>query len=102
MPTQSVALNKNQIEVASAKIGDFALGKIDYKSQPELVNVMSGASRDSLLMDYLVCVAIGRGDVTTQEQKNHLRSRLDFMRGTPPPTPTDINEWDKVHPFPKP
>lgn len=101
MPAHSVTLNKNELDIAGATIGDFAHGQLDYKSQPELVTIMSDASKDSLMVDYLVCVASRRGDVTTQEQRDHLRSKLDFMRGAPPPTPAQITKWQADHPFPR-
>jgi hypothetical protein len=51
-------------------------------------------------VDYLVCVLQGE-ESTTLEQKDHLRSKLDFMRGIPPPTPAEIDKWQGDHPFPK-
>ena len=46
-------LNKNQLELAALNVGRFSLGKLDYKSQPDLVEVMTKASADLLVVDYL-------------------------------------------------
>ena len=49
-----VALNPNELEIATVDIGKFTLGKIDYKSSPELVQIITKASRDQLIEDYLI------------------------------------------------
>ncbi|MDR4470730.1 MAG: hypothetical protein MRJ68_20935 [Nitrospira sp.] len=101
IPSQAVVLNRTEL-TASTIFGEFVNGKLDYKDRPELVELVSKASKDALAVDYLVCIANKRGDVTTQEQKDHLLKRLDFMRGVPPPTPAQIAQWQERNPFPPP
>jgi hypothetical protein len=98
-PTQGVVLNKNELETAGLKIGDFALGNLEYKSHPELIEIMTKASGDSLVIEYLVCVAIKRGDVKNTDQRDYLRRMLHFM--TSKPTSEEIMRWQKENQFPK-
>jgi hypothetical protein len=100
IPTQHVILNRNQLVGAGESMGGFASGKIDYKTQPELMNLISTESKDATMIDYSLCGAVARREVTTQEQIDHFRSRLHFMSGTPHPTPEQIDKWQKDHPFP--
>lgn len=100
-PSQSVALNKHQLEVAGLNIGKFALGKVDYRSQPELVKLITDASTDLLVVDYLVCVAKNRKDIDPNdpEQVHHIRIFLAFMQSKP--TADQILEWQRRNPLPK-
>ncbi|HLA00152.1 MAG TPA: hypothetical protein VJZ24_00780 [Thermodesulfovibrionales bacterium] len=94
-----VALNPNELEIATVDIGKFTLGKIDYKSSPELVQIITKASRDQLIEDYLICIAKNRGDVNTPEQVDYLRRFLSFMRSDP--SPEQIMKWQQENPFPE-
>lgn len=100
IPSQSIVLNRTELTVASKVFGEFASGLLDYKHRPELIELISKASNDSVVVDYLLCNANKRGDVTTQEQRDHLGKRLDFMRGVPPPTSAQIAQWQEKNPFP--
>jgi len=88
------------LEIASANIGDFTIGKIDVNYKPDLIKVLSDLSRDQLVVDYLVCVAEHRGEIQNAEQAMYLRNKLQFMQSKPPPTADDILKYEKEHPFP--
>ncbi len=92
---------ETDLEIAGLHIGDFALGKFNVYHKPEVINVLSELSRDHLIVNYLVCVAKKRGEIETREQAAHLRNKLLFMHSKPPPTPQQIMDYDKEHPFPR-
>jgi hypothetical protein len=98
-PAQIAVLNKQELELAGTGVGEFVLGQIDYKSQPELKEVMTRASSDLLVVDYLVCVAKARGDVTSAEQVAYVRLFFSFLQSKP--TADQIIKWREQNPFPK-
>lgn len=99
-PSSHVGLNHNEVEIAGLNVGDFALGKVDFKAKPELRELMTKAANDLTVVQYLKCVAIKRGDIDkdSAEQKDYVETKFYFMRSNP--TPEQIIMWQKDNPFP--
>jgi len=95
-----VGINNNEVELAGLNVGDFALGKIDFKAKPELRELMTKAASDLTLVQYLKCVAVARGEIDKDslEQKDHIENKFYFMRSNP--TPEQILQWQRDNPFP--
>ena len=99
-PISHVGLNNNEIELAGLNVGNFALGKVDFKAKPELRELMTKAANDLSMVQYLKCVAIKRGEIDkdSMEQKDYIETKFYFMRSNP--TPEQIILWQKENPFP--
>lgn len=85
------------IELASLGIKDVTVGGFKYQNKPQLVNAFSEMSKDTLVIDYQVCLAINKNGYSG-EQAEWLRSQLLFMRTNPSPEQAD--RWLTGHPFP--
>lgn len=100
MPPQVVALNNQGLNIEAISFRDFAIGKVDYKSTPDLRTLLEKEAVNSLVAEYLLCNAKARGDIdkNNQEQIQYLRNFFHFIESRP--TPDQISDYPKQHPFP--
>lgn len=100
MPPQVVALNNQGLNLEAISFRDFAIGKVDYKSTPDLRTLLEKEAVNSLVAEYLLCNAKARGDIdkNNQEQIQYLRNFFHFIESRP--TPDQISDYPKQHPFP--
>lgn len=100
-PPQVGVLNKQELTLAGAKFREFSLGQIDYKSQPDLVELMTKIASNLLLVNYLICDSLRRGDIDQNDpvQVDHIRRFWAFMVSDP--SPEQVSLWQKENPFPK-
>lgn len=95
-----VVLNPKELEIVSVEIGPFTLGKMDYKNKPQVFELITKASRHDLIREYLVCVALNRGDVDKNDpaQVDYLK-RMLFIMGSEMSDEQKMI-WLKENPFP--
>jgi hypothetical protein len=100
MPPQVIALNNQGLNLEAISFRDFAIGKIDYKSNPDLRTLLEKEAVNSLVAEYLLCNAKARGDIDKNkpEQIQYLRNFFHFIESRP--TPDQISNYPKQHPFP--
>ena len=101
IPPTVVALNKQGLNIEAISIMDVAVGKVDYRSTPELQVLLEKHSSNSMVAEYLSCGAIARGEVdkNNPEQVYHLKKFLHFM-GTGP-KPDEVSNWHRENPLPQ-
>jgi hypothetical protein len=85
------------VEIASLGIKQITLGGFKYQSKPQLVDAFSAMSKDSLIIEYQVCLAMLKYGYDPK-QAEWLRSQLLFMALHP--TPEQADSWLEKHPFP--
>ncbi len=95
-----VVLSPTELELVSLEIGPFTLGKMDYKNKPQVFELITKASRDDLIREYLACIALNRGDVDKNdpEQVDYLK-RMLFIMGSDMSDEQKM-KWLDDHPFP--
>jgi len=100
IPAQVIALNNQGFNLESLSIREFAIGKVDYKSNPDLRLLLEKEATNSLVAEYLLCNAKGRGDIDKNkpEQIQYLRNFFHFIQSGP--TPDQISDYPKQHSFP--
>jgi len=96
----SVVLTKVGVDLslASASYAKLALGKIDVKTDPGVIDLVGKVSRDAEMRDYLRCLALRR-DRFTPEQAAYLERFNGFMAANP--TAAEFTTWQAANPFPK-
>lgn len=101
MPPQVVALTKQGINLEGLHLGDVALGKIDYQSDPDMRVLVEKHSLNSIVGQYLLCNAMERGEIdkNNHTQVDYLRRFLHFMGSGP--NPDQIRAWPKENLFRK-
>ena len=85
------------VDIASLGLKQVTMGGFKYQNKPQLVDAFSAMSKDALIIDYQVCLAIHKHGYTAQ-QAEWLRSQLVFMRTNP--TSDQADKWLVNHPFP--
>lgn len=100
MPAQVIALNSQGFNLEAISFKDFAIGKMDYRSNPDLRILLEKDAQNSLVAEYLLCSAKARGDIdkSNSEQIQYLRNFFHFIESRP--TPDQISDYPKQHPFP--
>lgn len=100
MPAQVIALNSQGFNLEAISFKDFAIGKMDYRSNPDLRILLEKEAQNSLVAEYLLCSAKARGDIdkSNSEQIQYLRNFFHFIQSRP--TPDQISDYPKQHPFP--
>lgn len=91
-------LDMKGIEIARNEMGKFTLGELNYKSHPEVVELLANASREILIVRYLVCDAIKQGfiDKNNSKQVNYMYTKFAIMQESL----DKLIEWEKENPFP--
>ena len=88
MPPQVVALNNQGLNLEAISFRDFAIGKVDYKSTPDLRTLLEKEAVNSLVAEYLLCNAKARGDINFHLVDFHLHHF---------PVPGNLGEQSKSH-----
>ena len=101
IPPTVVALNQQGLNIEAISIMAVAVGKIDYRSTPELQVLLEKHSSNSMVAEYLSCGAIARGEVdkNNPEQVYHLKKFLHFMGSGP--KPDEVSNWHRENPLPQ-
>lgn len=86
--------------LAAVKYQNLALGRIDVRTDPGVIDLAGKVSRDATVRDYLRCLAIHR-DSFTPEQGAYLERFNAFVGATPSPTPEQFIVWQQQNPFPR-
>lgn len=96
-----VPISDRQFDLAGVNVGKVAVGSLQISAKPEILSALSAASKNTLVVDYLICVAAARGDIEKGdgEQSNYLRQMLLFFQTKP--TADQFSKWQTEHPFPK-
>jgi len=99
-PSSLFATSDRSVELATLGVGQVSLGKFHVEQKPEVFEALQASSRDAQATEYLICMAIQRGDVQqgNVEQIGHLRSFLSFMQTSP--TSDQLAAWQKDNPTP--
>jgi len=94
-----VTIDKGQLDLASAKIGDFSLGKLDIVYTPEFQKVISEAATNALVQDHLVCKAIVRAKVHGNPEMVSYFMRLTHFLSKERTVAEQI-QWQQTNPIP--
>ena len=86
------------LSVDTLKYADVALGKVNVKTDPGIVDLLGRVSRDATVRDYLRCLAFAR-DKFTPEQVAYLDRFNAYVAAGP--TPDQLAEWQRQNPFPR-
>jgi len=85
------------LTVTSAKYKELAIGSINVKTDPGVIDTVGTAVRDSEMQGYLRCLALNR-DHFTASQAAYLEVFNGFV--STKPTPEAFIRWQSEHPFP--
>ena len=95
-----VTIDKVQVEVAGAQLGNFLLGNLNITVTPELQRVISEAATNALVQDYLDCKMLERAGVLKDpELVDYFTHTRHFL--STGPTPRKQTQWRQENPFPK-
>ena len=97
--TLGLTLTPGRIDLGGVNIGDFALGKLDLHVNPQVFEALGIVGREELSREYILCRGEKQGFIRTGQQREHVRSKLQFV--STKPTPEQYAQWEKDHPFPK-
>ena len=98
-----VVISDEQLKIASGQIGKASVGGVDLKVDSEVVKLLSEGDRSALIVDYLVCSAIERGELKVSET-----GRVDYVRNlmlfvvTTHPSSDQLAAWQQQHRPPDP
>lgn len=94
------SVDERSFELAGLSLGKVALGKLEIVKKPKILGALSVVARNSLVTEYLICVAIERGDVERGNtiQVDYLRRMLQFLATGP--NAEEFDRWQRDNPFP--
>lgn len=95
-----VTIDKGQLDVAGAKIGDFSLGKLNIEYTPEFHKIVSDAGTNVLIQDILVCKAIVRAKVHGDPEMVSYFMRLTHFLSKER-TVSEQVQWQQANPIPR-
>jgi len=101
-PRVGLLSTAHEVDLAVGGIGPLTTGRVNVKSNPELLKLMSDAAQDELVVQYLLCKAQQNGEIdfTNSNQVDYLRQFFAFMVSRP--TADQVLRWQAAHPFPRP
>lgn len=97
-PAVLSSISDTTVDIASLGIEQVTMGGFKYQKKPQIVDAFTAMSKDTLIIDYQVCLAIHKHGYTVA-QAEWLRSQLVFFMRTNP-TPDQADKWLVNHPFP--
>lgn len=95
-----VTMDKGELDVAGAKLGDFSLGKLNIQFTPEFQRIISDAATNALVQDYIRCKAIVRAGVQGDPEMVGYFMRLTQFLSKERTVPEQI-QWQQANPFPR-
>ena len=102
-PPSAIALSNRDLELAALTMSSVSVGRFRAVDNQNVVKLLTDASADNLITDYLICVAIQRGDVEAGNtaQIDYLRRFWAFMQSKPSPTPKQVETWQSFNLMPQ-
>ena len=95
-----VTIDKGQLDLAGANLGDFSLGKLNIQFTPEFQKVISDAATNALVQDYIRCKAIVRAGVHGDPEMVSYFMRLTHFLSKEREVPEQI-QWQQANPIPR-
>lgn len=91
----NVTLNEVDLKTATTEIGTVKIGAVEYKSTPKLAEIVSAGGNNSLIVDYLLCIATESGEIAKNDHNDlaYLREYFGFLSSNP--TAAEQLEWQK-------
>jgi hypothetical protein len=100
---ENVVISDQTIKVATGEIGEASVGGLEITNNTELVKILAEPDVAALIVNYLMCEAIQRGELksTDTARVDYVRSMLTYLYSTRPvPTAQQYAEWLKQNPAP--
>ena len=97
-----VTTEKRELEVAGARLMDFALGKAQTDVTPEFKRIVSESAMNGESRVKIACKAMElSGGKPSDERFSYYMQLLGFLSSDPSPSAVERMEWAKQVPFPK-
>ena len=80
-----VTVSAKDLDLAGVKLFKIAIGKLQLKSEPVVSKVLSEGSRNSVVAEYLICLAEQRNDIDKRDlaQIQYLRNFFSILATNP-------------------
>jgi hypothetical protein len=95
-----VTIDKGQLDMAGAKIGDFSLANLNIEFSTEFQRIISDAATSALVQDYISCKVIGRAGVQRNPELVDYFTNLTYFLSSKP-NGEEQTKWRQANPFPR-
>jgi hypothetical protein len=99
-PEFATGLSDRELELAAVSISSVSVGRFHASGKERVVKLLTDAASDNLIVEYLTCVAIRRGDIEkgNSDQIDYLRRFWSFMQSKP--SPEQVEVWQRHNTMP--
>ncbi len=94
-----VTIDKGQLDMAGATIGNFSLVNLNIQFTPEFQRIISDAATNALVQDYISCKVIERAGVQKDPELVDYFTHLTYFLSSKP-TGEEQTKWRQANPFP--
>ena len=95
-----VTIDKGQLDMAGATIGNFSLANLNIQFTPEFQRIISDAATNALVQDYISCKVIERAGVQKDPELVDYFTNLTYFLSSKP-TGEEQTKWRQANPFPR-